>query len=154
MISCTEFILAYNELFKFLHERYGKKAVIDFWVYISDNFLTNLERLVREKGMAGMAEYWTHTLTEEKADYCMCAGKNYFKIYMKQCPSVGLLNKKKVKKYPYYCEHCDILYKRIIEKYGFSYEINFLDKDKGVCELKILKKTESNENKQYPKDYK
>jgi len=39
MISCTEFILAYNELFKFLEERHGKEAVIDFWKGISDNFL-------------------------------------------------------------------------------------------------------------------
>ena len=35
MVSCTEFILAYNELFKFLEEGYGKRAVIKFWEYIS-----------------------------------------------------------------------------------------------------------------------
>ncbi|MCM8820828.1 MAG: hypothetical protein NC932_02625 [Candidatus Omnitrophica bacterium] len=140
MISCTEFILAYNELFKFLHKRYGKKAVIDFWIYISDNFLTNLEHLVEEKGIAGMAEYWTHTLTEEKAEYCMEVGKKHFRIYMKKCPSVGIMNQRKVEKYPYYCEHCDILYKRIIEKYGFDYRIKFIDKNKGICSIKIIKK--------------
>lgn len=30
MISCTEFIMAYNELFKFLEKRYEKEAVTDF----------------------------------------------------------------------------------------------------------------------------
>ena len=67
MISCTEFILAYNELFKFLDKKCGKKKVIGFWESISDNFLHNLEFLVREKGISGMKEYWTHTLTEEGA---------------------------------------------------------------------------------------
>jgi len=139
MISCTEFILAYNELFKFLHEKYGKDSVIDFWEYISDNFLQNLENLVREKGIAGMAEYWTHTLTEEKAEYQMSVGENCFEIYMKKCPSVGLLNKSKAVKYPHYCEHC-ILYKKIIEKYGFAYEENIIDKERGICLLKVVRK--------------
>jgi len=138
MIPAKEFILAYNELFKFLHRKYGKKAVIDFWIYISDNFLKNLDEFVKEKGIAGMAEYWTHTLTEEKAVYTMSVGPGYFEIFMKKCPSVGILNKKKVKKYPYYCEHCDVLYKRIIEKYGFVYKIQFIDREKGACKVRIL----------------
>jgi len=139
MISCTEFILAYNELFKFLDRKYGRNAVVDFWLYISDNFLTNLDRLVSEKGIKGMAEYWTHTLTEEKADYTMTVGKNSFEIRMKQCPSVGLMNKKGVVKYPFYCDHCDVLYRRIIEKHGFRYEINYEDREKGVCSLKVTR---------------
>ena len=65
MISSTEFIMAYNELFKFLEEHYGKEAVIDFWIGISDNFLNNLRKLVAKKGIEGMKEYWTHTLSEE-----------------------------------------------------------------------------------------
>lgn len=137
MISCTEFILAYNELFKFLHRKYGKEAVIGFWEYISDEFLTNLDILVREKGIDGMREYWTHTLTEEKADYIMKAGKNSFEIYMRQCPSVGMLNKSGAEKYPYYCEHCGLLYKRVIEKYGFTYEVDYIDTDKGVCRVRV-----------------
>ncbi|MCM8807816.1 MAG: hypothetical protein NC926_07765 [Candidatus Omnitrophica bacterium] len=140
MISCTEFILAYNELFKFLHENFGKEAVVDFWIYISDKFLNNLDKLVKEKGIAGMAEYWTHTLTEEKAEYVMDVRENRFSIYMKKCPSVSIMNKRKVKKYKHYCEHCDILYRRIIEKYGFSYKIKFIDKNKGKCFVMIRKR--------------
>ncbi|MCX8082664.1 MAG: hypothetical protein N3D17_04645 [bacterium] len=145
MISCTEFILAYNELFKFLHKKYGKKAVVDFWIYISDNFLTNLDTLVKEKGIAGMAEYWTHTLTEEKAEYCMEVGRDRFGIYIKKCPSVGIMNRRNVEKYPYYCEHCDILYRRIIEKYGFNYRIRFIDVDKGICCIKVYKNKKKNQ---------
>ncbi len=137
MISCTEFILAYNELFKFLHKKYGKKAVIEFWEYISDEFLTNLNNLVKEKGIAGMAEYWTHTLTEEEAEYQMSIGSNYFEIYMKKCPSIATLNRNKVDKYPGYCKHCDTLYKRIIEKYGYRYKLEYIDAEKGICRLTV-----------------
>ena len=46
MIPCTEFIPAYSELFKYLEGRGGKEAVLDFWRYLSDNFLHNLRDLV------------------------------------------------------------------------------------------------------------
>ena len=138
MISCTEFIPVYNELFKFLHKKYGKKAVVDFWKYISDEFLKNLDKLVKEKGIGGMAEYWTHTLTEEGAEYTMSVGRDYFEIYMKKCPSVDILNRKGLRKYPFYCEHCDVLYRRVIEKYGFRYKIKFIDTQKGRCKLTVI----------------
>lgn len=140
MISCTEFILAYNELFSFLEENYGKQAVIEFWEYISDEFLNNLDRLVREKGIKGMEEYWTHTLTEEGADYEMKVEGNEFEIYMKKCPSINILNKSGIRKYSSYCEHCDLLYRRVIEKYGFFYNIEFIDEAKGVCRLTVKRK--------------
>ncbi len=139
MISCTEFILAYNELFSFLEENYGKQTVIEFWEYISDKFLTNLDELVREKGIRGMEEYWTHTLPEEGADYEMTVKSNEFEIYMKKCPSINALKNSRVREYPNYCEHCDLLYRRIIEKYGFSYNIEFIDREKGVCRLVVKK---------------
>jgi len=140
MISSGEFIFAYNELFKFIHKKYGKKDVISLWEFISDKFLTNLDELVREKGISGMAEYWTHTLTEEGAEYQMSVGENYFEIFMKKCPSVGKLNKIKMKKYSYYCEHCKTLYKKVIEKYGFLYKVKIIDKEKGICKV-FVKRT-------------
>ena len=45
MISCTEFIPAYSELFKFLHslgaadEGQPNDAVLEFWASLSDSFL-------------------------------------------------------------------------------------------------------------------
>ena len=138
MISCTEFILAYNELFKFIQEKDGEKKVLDFWGGISDHFLQNLDSLVKEKGIEGMKEYWTHTLTEEGAKYKMTAGNNKFEIEMHKCPSVGILRRTKhIEKYPDYCKHCGVLYSRIIEKYGFEWHNEYLDEEKGVCRLTV-----------------
>ncbi len=140
MVSCTETILAYNELFYFLHKRYGKKAVVKFWEGVSDDFLDNLRKLVKEKGLNGMMEYWQSTLKEEKAKYKIDFNENFFRIEMHRCPSVGLLRRYKgIKKYPDYCKHCDTLYRRIIEDYGFSYSIEYLDEEKGICRLEVRK---------------
>lgn len=144
MISCTETILTYDELFSFLYKRYGKKAVIKFWEGVSDNFLKGLRRLVKEKGIEGMREYWGRTLQEEKAGYRIKYGKDFFRIEMYRCPSVGLLRRyKRLKKYRDYCKHCDTLYRRIIEDYGFSYKIEYLDEEKGICQIEVRKMANS-----------
>jgi len=139
MISCTEFIWAYNELFKFLEERYGKQAVIDLWEALSDEFLTNLDELVAKKGTRGMEEYWTHTLTEEGADYTMTTSEDSFVIDMHRCPSVGLLRQGPSGRYKDYCEHCARLYPRILEQHGFTARMEITDPDKGVCRLVVEK---------------
>ena len=140
MISCSETILAYNELFSFLHKRHGKEAVVKFWKGVSDDFLGNLRKLVKEKGINGMREYWGRTLKEEKAKYKIEHGPDFFGIEICRCPSVGLLRRhKRIKKYHDYCKHCDTLYRRIIEDYGFSYSIEYLDEEKGICRLEVRK---------------
>lgn len=140
MISCTEFILAYNELFKYLEEKGGREVLEDFWRQISDEYLFNLDELVRTKGIKGMEEYWGHTLTEEAAKARIYADMDEFRIEMEECPSVKRLNESGVVKSPSYCYHCDTLYRRIMEKYGFEYKLDFIDMDKGVCRIRIRKK--------------
>ena len=52
MISCTEFIPAYSELFKYLEKIGRKPELIKFWEYLSDNFLANLKSLVEQQDAA------------------------------------------------------------------------------------------------------
>ncbi|WP_333593052.1 hypothetical protein [Aminobacterium mobile] len=137
MISCTEFILAYNELFNYLYEKDGMAALEEFWRTISDQYLAGLDQLVREKGIRGMEEYWGRTLEEEAAGYTITSSESRFTINMYKCPSVGLLNRKGVEKCPHYCDHCDALYRPIMERYGFSYKIEYIDRSRGSCRVTI-----------------
>lgn len=142
MISCTEFIPAYNEFFKFLHRTGGKTEVVKFWEALSDAFLGNLSDLAAKKGLEGCFEYWSKTLKEEAADFKMTLDNeaNFFTIMMRNCPSKGrLLKEKHITPYPDYCEHCDILYRRVLEPLGFSYSIDLSNCDKATCKIVIRK---------------
>lgn len=142
MISCTEFIPAYSELFKFLHEKGGKPAVIKFWENLSDSFLDNLRDLAAGKGLTGCFEYWSNTLTEEAADFRMELDeeKGIFTIEMRHCPSMGrLLEEKHIAPYEFYCEHCDTLYRRVLEPLGFKYEVDLSNCSKAECKLTVKK---------------
>jgi len=44
MISCTEFIPAYSELFKYLEKKGGKEAVEAYWRHISREGISSLRK--------------------------------------------------------------------------------------------------------------
>lgn len=140
MISCTEFIPAYSELFKFIEQKKDKAAVVDFWNYLSDIFLTNLKNLVAVNGIRGCWIYWSKTLKEEAADFTMELDENIgeFSITMHHCPSKGrLLESKHIEPYHDYCEHCDLLYRRVLEPLGLKYELNRSQTDHARCRLSV-----------------
>jgi len=140
MISCTEFIPAYSELFKYLHAKGGAKAVGDFWNYLSDNFLGNLKSLVEKHGIRGCWLYWNHTLNEEAADFTMELDEEAgeFRIALRRCPSKSrLLEARTISPYPDYCRHCDALYRRVLEPLGYSCAIDLSQCDSARCSLVV-----------------
>jgi len=140
VISCTEFIPAYSELFRYLDERGGHDEVVRFWEYLSDNFLHNLRDLVTEHGLRGCWIYWSHTLNEEAADFTMELDEEAgeFRIIMHHCPSKGLLMElEQMEPYHDYCGHCDLLYRRVLEPLGFECIADLSECDRARCSFVV-----------------
>ena len=95
MISCTEFIPAYSELFTFLDDLGGHAEVERFWTYLfePDGKGIPLINFAREKGLRGCWEYWNGTLKEEAADVDRWFNEKGGWMYseMLYCPSKGRL---------------------------------------------------------------
>jgi hypothetical protein len=140
MISCTEFIPAYSEGFKFLEQGGGRKEVEKFWSKLSEIYLKNsLEKLIASEGLTGCYTYWSHSLNEEAADFTMILDENQgtFSIDMHKCPSKGMLMQlTHMSPYHSYCDHCPALYKPIAEKFGFKYS-HEVDCEHASCLLTI-----------------
>ena len=140
MIPCTDFIPAYSELFKFIEDRSGEQAVRDFWVHLSDTYLTKLRELVAEQGLRGYWAYLTRVLNEEAADFTMELDEEAgeFRNAMHRCPSKGLLLEyKHIQPYHNYCGHCEVMYSRIFESLGFEYKKDLTRCDQARCTLLI-----------------
>ncbi len=130
MISCTEFIPLYSEFFKYLELHGGEEAVMKYWIHISDTSIgdkTNPNSLASKcelyGGFEGAKAYWGHTLTEEACDFIKVYDyeRNFIMSHMRHCPSKGMLNDfEHVEPYHNYCEHCRVIYQRVLEKYGVS----------------------------------
>ena len=144
MISCTEFIPAYSELFTYLEDKYGRAEVDHFWKYLfePDGKGIPLISYVQKEGIRGCFSYWADTLNEEAADFTMYLNeqRGFFMNCMHQCPSKGRLLKLKeeigIVPYHDYCLHCDS-YRSAIEAVGLKYIYNFEGVDKASCSLLI-----------------
>ena len=136
MISCTEFIPAYSELFKFIDQRDGRQAVYDYWTAIFDPANSPLNACLDRSGIKGCYEYWSHTLNEEAADFTMTLDEDegYFLSVMRKCPSKGkLLKLDYMEPYPEYCHHCFALYAPVLEKYGMEYHMDLSRENEAYC---------------------
>jgi len=146
MISCTEFIPAYSELFKFLEAQGGREAVVAFWEHLSDKFLGNLKNAVEKDGLRGCWIYWSHTLNEEAADFTMELDEEVgrFQIAMHRCPSMArLIALEHVEPYHDYCRHCDVLYRRVLEPLGYQCEVDLSNCSEARCSLTVTERRET-----------
>lgn len=125
MISCTEFIPAYSELFTYLDDHYGKAEVERFWTYLFEPTGKGIPLInfAKKDGLRGCWNYWIGTLTEEAADTLRYFNeeKGWISSEMRYCPSKGrLLQLEKeigLKPYYDYCGHCDY-YRASLEAVG------------------------------------
>ena len=144
MISCTEFIPAYSELFSFLDENYGREEVDRFWEYLfaptGDGI--PLVNFVKAEGIRGCFSYWAGTLNEEAADFTMHVNEKagWFRCTMHKCPSKGrlleLAERGKIEPYKDYCLHCDC-YRSAVAQVGLEYIYDFSGMDHASCALMV-----------------
>ncbi len=145
MISCTEFIPLYSELFQFLESLGGKEEVVRYWEYVSDKYVADrLGEAVAAHGIRGCWEYWSKSLNEEACDFEMSIDEEAgtFSIDMQHCPSKGRLNDLTyMEPYHDYCGHCALLYARQLKKYGIEMVTCDLSRtDRAQCRLEYKQK--------------
>lgn len=144
MISCTEFIPSYSELFTYLEDNYGRDEVDRFWKYLfePDGKGIPLINFVKKEGIRGCYTYWAGSLNEEAADFTMYLNekRGFYMEVMHHCPSKGRLLKLQeeigITPYHDYCLHCDS-YRSAIEAVGLKYIFNFQGIDHASCSLLI-----------------
>lgn len=144
MISCTDFIAAYSELFSFVEERHGRQEVSRLWLYLfrPTGEGIPLTNFIMREGLRGCFSYWAGTLNEEAADFTMLLSekRGFFRLIMHRCPSKGRLLELEETKglIPYrdYCLHCDS-YRSAAEQAGLRYIYDFTDTDRAACSILI-----------------
>lgn len=144
MISCTEFIPSYSELFAYLEEKHGRSEVEIFWKYLFDPDGKGIPLIgfLEKEGIRGCFSYWNISLNEEAADFTMYLNEKagWYMIVMHRCPSKGRLLELKeemgLEPYHDYCLHCDN-YRLAVEKAGLKYIYNFQGVDQAACSLLV-----------------
>lgn len=147
MVSCTEFIPLYSELFGYIEEKAGHAAVVKYWERIRDVYTEPLlGKLAKEKGIGACWAYWSYTLNEEAADFIMTYDEEagVYELDMRDCPSKGMLDSlEHMRPYDDYCGHCAVLYAPVLNEHGVRCEENFVKYGPAKCRAKFSKKEDN-----------
>jgi hypothetical protein len=120
MIGCAEFCGTYDWTFEYLRRTHGEDAVRAYWEQaISVDSQRHARELIVGRGIAGMIEYWAHTLEEEEAGYTCSHTAAVYRIDMFACPSQGFLQRRGIEFYHDYCDHCMGWIKPLMDEAGF-----------------------------------
>ncbi len=107
MLGCYDFCGHYEWTFEWLRQRGGEPLVREYWdEAIALDSQSHAFALIAGKGIAGMKEYWGHTLDHEAAGYHCTATDKVYRIDMHDCPSKGFLIRNGLQQYHDYCDHC------------------------------------------------
>jgi len=136
MISCTEFIPAYSELFKFIDEVSGREAVYKFWKDLFKPENHPLNHLIPKYGkLRACWENWYVVFTEEACDNTMLYNEEegWWLGCMHHCPSKGRFKKLGyMEPFDEYCKHCDS-YEIVLGKYGVKHCMDYRGNEDAKC---------------------
>lgn len=136
MISCTEFIPAYSELFKYIDEVSGRQAVYDFWKDLFKPENHPLNHLIPKFGkLRACWENWYVVFTEEACDNTMLYNEDegWWLGCMHHCPSKGRFEQVDyMEPFDEYCKHCDS-YEIVLGKYGMKHCMDYRANEQAKC---------------------
>lgn len=142
MIPSDHFTRFYNEVFKFL-EAQGDEHLQAYFLEISRNQEKHILDLIREKGFAGMYEYWSKIDEEENCDLELEYNDERFELRMHLCPSLTKAKDNDAETFGRYCDHCAGWIGPIMDKTGYHLVYDVIDRNKPQCVLRIFKDAET-----------
>ena len=137
-MTIRDYIVAYNETFRYVEQKYGPDALKSLFAAISAQWCVHLDGVGRG-GLEGCMEYWggdTGTLDREQAACRIALRDEVFTIEMNECPSVKELRERG--REPHmgtltYCGHCRALYEPVLNRHGLTFEVDIAYREDGNC---------------------
>lgn len=137
MIPSDHFVKFYNEVFKYLDRR-GGGELEKYYQLVSQNQEFHCLELFRQKGIAGMYEYWEHIRIEENCDLKLSLQPGIFHCRMLHCPSLSKVTDNDAGACLKYCDHCPGWILPLMTKAGFFAVYNIIDRTKAECEFFVF----------------
>jgi hypothetical protein len=122
-MSAPDFYFAVNAMFRHLHDRYGKAALVDYWRSLGREHYAQRNRRWREGGPAAIAADWrTYFAQEPQAEVEVIAAENSVTLDVRVCPAIKHLRDCGREIVPYFCEHCDHVCGAMAEAAGYEFQ--------------------------------
>lgn len=122
-MSAPDFYFAVNAMFRHLHDRYGKAALIDYWRGLGREYYGGRVAQWRAGGPAAIAADWEDYFAKEpQAEVSLRVLGQDVQLDVQVCPAIKHLRDQGRDIVPYFCEHCDHVCGAMAEASGYDFE--------------------------------
>jgi hypothetical protein len=121
-MSAPDFYFAVNAIFRHLHDRYGKEALVDYWRSLGREYYRRRSEKWRVEGPEAVAADWREYFAQEpQAEVEVGVQGHCVLLDVKVCPAIKHLRDHGRDIVPYYCEHCDHVCGAMAEHSGYTF---------------------------------
>ena len=122
-MAAPDFFFAVNATFRYLHDTYGKDALVRYWQQLGlEHYRSRWERWKRD-GMPAVAADWRDYFDNEPgADVDVALTETAVQLEVRVCPAIKHLREHQREIVPYFCEHCDHVCGAMANAAGYDFE--------------------------------
>ena len=130
-MSAGDFYYAINATFRFIHDNWGKEALIDYWTSMAQGYHAEVADRFRAGGLEAVQQYWTDYFANEPGgDVVVSLAEKGVELDVRDCPAIRWLRNGEREIVPYYCEHCHHVSTAIAQQAGLAFKLQGGD---GTC---------------------
>lgn len=123
-MSAGDFYFAINSTFRFIHDTWGREALIDYWTTMAREYHAEVTQRFQEGGLPAVQQYWTDYFSDEPGgDVEVSLTEQGVEIDVRDCPAIRWLKDGEREIVPYYCEHCHYVSTAIAEPAGMGFRL-------------------------------
>jgi hypothetical protein len=123
-MSAGDFYFAINATFRFIHDTYGKDALVDYWTSMAREYHADTAEGFRNGGLQEVRRYWADYFAHEPGgDVGVSLTERGVELAVRDCPAIRWLKDGGREIVPYYCEHCHYISTAIAAQAGMSFTL-------------------------------
>jgi hypothetical protein len=122
-MSAPDFYFGVNAIFRHIHDRYGKDALIEYWQRLGREYYRPRIDRWRAGGEEAIAAEW-RAYFEHEPGACVDvqAADGTVELDIRVCPAIAHLRASGREIVPYFCEHCDHTCGAMARDAGYAFE--------------------------------
>lgn len=123
-VGHADFYFAINATFRFILRHHGEEALRKYWRDIGSSYYKPVSEQWRERGMAGVVEYWRAFFKAEPgAEVEVNESQDEVKLEVKTCPAIRHLREHGREIVTEFCQHCYFVNEAIAEPAGMTVRV-------------------------------
>ncbi len=123
-MAAGDFYFAINATFRFIHDTWGKEALVEYWQSLGREYYASVNARFRRGGLTEVMRYWVDYFAQEPdGEVEVSLEGQVVQVNVRRCPALRWLRDAGREIVPCYCEHCLHVGRAMAEAAGMSFQM-------------------------------